>query len=113
MKVGKNKKGGVMYTLQGLPMLCNYRSMQASGETKFAWSIFNDFFQSMDADGPAELLWYMLTVCMKADNEEMTAQQRSDLIFFYEYCSIFFSAAHLLQQKVGNALPAVMSPAGD
>ncbi len=97
-----------MYTLQGLPMLCNYRSMQASGETKFAWSIFHDFFQAMDADGPEELLWYMLTICMKADNEEMNARQRSDLIFFYEYCSMFFRAAHLLQKKVGTTLPMSM-----
>ena len=88
-----------MYTLQGLPMLCHYRNLLSSGETKFAWSIFRDFFESMDEKGPGELLWYMLTVCMKSESEEMDARQRSNLIFFYEYCTIFFKAAYLLQQE--------------
>lgn len=88
-----------MKTLYGLPISEHYNRLLASGKEKHAQAILHEFFDFYNEDSPREHLWYMLVLSLKNDNEEVTATDRSNMIFFYEYCAILFKAIRVLYEQ--------------
>ncbi|MEO8406155.1 MAG: hypothetical protein ABI480_16220 [Chitinophagaceae bacterium] len=89
----------MQHTLEGLPMLEHYNSLLKNSDNESAWRIIDEYFRLFEEKDPQEVLWFMLTTALRADNEEIGARQRGNMIFFYEYSSIFFKAAHFLYKE--------------
>jgi hypothetical protein len=87
-----------MNTLDGspLPELC--KKLAESGEKKYAWQILEEYFSTFEETGPRQILWFMLTAAMKLENESVTGEERSNLLFFYEYTIAAFQAAYVLSE---------------
>ena len=85
-----------MNTLEGLPLREHYQYLLSTQDPKHAWAILHEFFEAFGEEGPGELLWYMLSVVMKSDNEEITSRHRGNLIFFFEYSQAFYKAMYTL-----------------
>jgi hypothetical protein len=92
-----------MHTLEGLPMLEHYNSLLKKSDKESAWRVVHEYFRIFEDKDPQELLWFMLTTALRADNEEIGARQRGDLIFFYEYSVLFLKAVNFLHQDHENS----------
>lgn len=92
-----------MHYLEGLSIIDYHRRLKEVPDTKTAWKIVREFYDFFEAQGAEEMLWYMLTVALISDNEEVEKKHRSNMIFFYEYCRAFHQAVHLLHEERGTA----------
>jgi hypothetical protein len=88
-----------MNTLEGLPILEHYHNLLAKHEEKEALEIFREFFDYFANDSPKEYLWFMLATALKNESDEIQPRQRSEMIFFYEYCLALFKAAQVLSER--------------
>jgi hypothetical protein len=88
-----------MNTLEGLPMWELYKDLSTKADKQSAWRVIKEFFRLFDEKEPQELLWFMLTTALRADNEEIEARHRGNMIFFYEYSVVFFKAVRVLSEQ--------------
>jgi hypothetical protein len=88
-----------MNTLNGLPILDHYTRLLAKGKEKHARGVLHEFFDYFGEKSPEEILWYMLVMALKNDNDEIEARHRGEMIFFYEYSVALFKAAHVLYEQ--------------
>lgn len=92
-----------MHTLEGLPMLEHYNNLLKNSDKQSALKIIDEYFRIFEEKDPPDLLWFLLTTCLRSDNEEIDARQRGNMIFFYEYSVIFFKAAYFLFNDRNNS----------
>lgn len=85
-----------MNTLEGLPIFDYYTNLLAKGKEQHALAILHEFFDYFPADSSREFLWFMLATALKNESDEIQPRQRSEMIFFYEYCIALFKASQAL-----------------
>jgi hypothetical protein len=91
-----------MNTLEGLPLLNHYNLLLSTGKEEHAWKVLQEFFSFFDKDSPKDRLWFMLVMALKSETDEISAADRANMIFFYEYCIALFKAAALVSRKRGK-----------
>lgn len=88
-----------MHTLEGLPMWDYYKNLQSKPNKENALIVINEFFRLYDEKDPQELLWFIISTALRAENEEIEARHRGNMLFFYEYCTLLFQAARILAKS--------------
>jgi hypothetical protein len=88
-----------MHYLEGISIIDYHRRLREVTGTETAWKIIREFYAFFEAEGAGEMLWYLLTVALISDNEEITSKHRSNLLFFYEYSRALHQAVYLLNEE--------------
>lgn len=92
----KHSNLSFMHTLEGLPMWDYYKNLESKPSKENALIVVNEFFRLYDGKDPQELLWFIISTALRAENEEIEARHRGNMLFFYEYCTLLFQAARIL-----------------
>jgi len=79
----------MQHTLEGMPMLEHYNSLLKNSDKESAWLIIDEYFRLFEEKDPQEVLWFILTIALRADNEEVGARQRGNMIFFTNTAPFF------------------------
>lgn len=85
-----------MNSLHNLPISAHHKQLLQTGNEKYAWAIIKDVFDSFGPDGPRECAWFTLVTALGSASEEVEAQHRSTMIFFYECAAALYSAVYAL-----------------
>ncbi len=91
-----------MHPLEGLPILSHYHHLLATPQEQHAWAVFDEFFDFYNEDTPQQYLWYMLTLALQSDNEQVDARHRGRMLWFYDYCVALFKAVYVLNKQQKN-----------
>lgn len=85
-----------MYTLEELPILEHYNNLLQKSDKQSAFKIIEEYFRIFKEKDTPDVLGFLLAAFLRADNGEIEAQQRGNMIFFYKHLIIFMDASYFL-----------------
>lgn len=68
-------------------------------ELPYEWRRINYFFEFFDGESSTEHLWEMLKLALTSGDDNGDAQQRSNMLFFYEYTKELIENIYILLQQ--------------
>jgi len=86
------------------PFLIGLQQKLAEEKTKgSAWKIIDEYFSFFSRECIDEELWRLTVGVLTNDTIELEkANDRHDIIFFFEYTKMFYEAVHLLYTRHKN-----------